>query len=72
MRDGSTLAFAGIWESWKTPEAESLETVAILTTAANSLMAPMHDQMPVLCEDLRPKAGFFRKSLSSAVCYAFR
>ena len=48
MRDGSPLAFAGIWESWKTAEGESLETFAILTTAANSLMAPIHDRIPVI------------------------
>lgn len=48
MRDGTPLAFAGIWDSWKTPEGEVLETCAILTTAANSLMAPLHDRMPVI------------------------
>ena len=48
MRDGSPLAFAGIWESWKTPEGKTLETCAILTTAANSLMAPIHDRIPVI------------------------
>lgn len=48
MRDGSPLAFAGIWESWKTHDGESLETCAILTTAANSLVAHLHDRMPVL------------------------
>lgn len=48
MRDGSPLAFAGIWDSWKAPVGENLETCAILTTAANSLVAPLHDRMPVL------------------------
>ncbi len=48
MRDASPLAFAGIWDSWKTPEGEAIETCAILTTTANSLMAPLHDRMPVL------------------------
>lgn len=48
MRDGSPLAFAGIWDSWKTPEGETLETCAILTTTANSLIAKLHDRMPVI------------------------
>jgi putative SOS response-associated peptidase YedK len=48
MRDGSPLAFAGIWESWKTSEGENIETCAILTTSANCLMAPIHDRMPVI------------------------
>lgn len=48
MRDGSPLAFAGIWDFWKTPEGEVLESCAILTTAANSLVATIHDRMPVI------------------------
>jgi putative SOS response-associated peptidase YedK len=48
MRERSPLAFAGIWDSWKTPEGEVLETCAILTTTANSLMAVLHDRMPVI------------------------
>jgi len=48
MRDGSPLAFAGIWEFWKTSEGEVLESFAILTTSANSLVAQLHDRMPVI------------------------
>lgn len=48
MRDGSPLAFAGIWESWKTSEGENIETFAIRTTTANSIIAPVHDRMPVI------------------------
>ncbi len=48
MRDGSPLAFAGIWDSWKTPEGNVLESCSILTTAANSIVSPLHDRMPVI------------------------
>ena len=48
MRDDSPLAFAGIWDSWKSPEGEVIESCAILTTAANSLVATIHDRMPVI------------------------
>ncbi|MDD2462757.1 MAG: SOS response-associated peptidase [Desulfobulbus sp.] len=48
MRDDSPLAFAGIWDSWKTPEGESIETCAILTTTANSLVTNLHHRMPVI------------------------
>jgi putative SOS response-associated peptidase YedK len=50
-RDGRPMAFAGIWEVWRDanrPEAEPLRTCAIVTTAANDLMAPIHDRMPAV------------------------
>lgn len=46
---GSCLPFAGLWESWEIPESkESLESITILTTRANSFMDAVHDRMPVL------------------------
>jgi putative SOS response-associated peptidase YedK len=48
--DGDPLAFAGIWEGWKSPDGETLRTFAILTTAANKQMAVLHERMPVILE----------------------
>ena len=48
MADGSPMCFAGIWEAWKSPDGSTLETFSILTTAANKLIAPLHDRMPVI------------------------
>jgi len=48
MRDGSPLALAGIWDTWKSPQGEIVETCAILTTTSNNLLAALHDRMPVL------------------------
>lgn len=48
MRDNSPFSFAGIWDSWRSENGEDLETCAILTTGANSLMAQIHDRMPVI------------------------
>lgn len=51
-RDGELLAFAGLWEAWRDPDASSedewLRSCAIVTTAANELLAPVHDRMPVV------------------------
>jgi putative SOS response-associated peptidase YedK len=47
-RDGEQLAFAGIWEGWRSPDGETLRTFAILTTAANATMSVIHDRMPVV------------------------
>lgn len=48
MTDGSPMPFAGIWESWKSPQGDVLESCAILTTAANRTVASIHDRMPVI------------------------
>lgn len=48
MADKSLMALAGIWDHWKSPEGTDLETFSILTTAANSLVAELHDRMPVI------------------------
>lgn len=42
------MTFAGLWESWKSPEGQNVETCTILTTAANKFVAPIHDRMPVI------------------------
>jgi putative SOS response-associated peptidase YedK len=39
---------AGIWESWRGPDEQELESFAILTTRANGLVGEFHDRMPVI------------------------
>jgi putative SOS response-associated peptidase YedK len=48
--DGDPLAFAGIWEGWRSPEGDVLRTFAIITTNANAQMAVLHNRMPVILE----------------------
>jgi putative SOS response-associated peptidase YedK len=45
LNDGKIFAFAGLWESWN-----DIETCTILTTAANDLLQPVHDRMPVIVD----------------------
>jgi putative SOS response-associated peptidase YedK len=47
-RSEPLLAIAGLWERWRTPSGEPLETCVIVTTEANATLAPIHDRMPVL------------------------
>ncbi len=49
-RDGTPLAFAGLWEGWRSPEGEVVRTFCILTTAANATMRQLHERMPVILE----------------------
>ena len=52
--DAPFFAMAGLFEAWRAPAAEGaapgdwLLTCCIITTAANALMAPIHDRMPVM------------------------
>lgn len=48
MRDGSPFAFAGLWDRWKPPEREPIDTFTILTTSPNELMGGIHNRMPVI------------------------
>jgi putative SOS response-associated peptidase YedK len=46
LADESVFAFAGIWDRWKNPERELVETCSIITTSANALLSDIHDRMP--------------------------
>ncbi len=47
--DGQPFAFAGLWSIWRSEDRE-LRSCTIITTAANSAVAPLHDRMPVILE----------------------
>ena len=49
--DGDPLAVAGLWTRWKDPddpEGRFLQSATVITTAANRMMSPVHDRMPVI------------------------
>ena len=53
FRDQHPFAIAGLYEGWRKPgTAEEIQTVTLLTTGPNELMAPIHNRMPVI---LAPK-----------------
>jgi putative SOS response-associated peptidase YedK len=46
--DREPFAFAGLWSIWHADEHRTLRTCTILTTAANSAIASLHERMPVI------------------------
>jgi putative SOS response-associated peptidase YedK len=49
--DGASFCFAGLWTTWTAPTGERVGSCAIVTTAANELVAPVHDRMPVVLDE---------------------
>lgn len=50
--DGRPFAFAGLWERWRNGGSEDVESCTIVTTAANEVVAPIHDRMPAIVDPL--------------------
>lgn len=48
LNDQHPFGFAGLWEYWHSPEGDEIESCTILTTAANAVVQPVHDRMPVI------------------------
>ena len=44
------LAFAGLWDHWKSPAGDVIESCTILTNSSNTLLKPVHDRMPVILD----------------------
>jgi putative SOS response-associated peptidase YedK len=48
VKDDLVFGFAGLYDVWRNPAGTTLRTYTIITTTANTLMAPIHDRMPVI------------------------
>ena len=48
LKSGKPFGFAGLYESWFSPEKKQMDTCTIITTQANSLVRPIHERMPVI------------------------
>ena len=42
------MGFAGLWDIWTNPGGERIESCTIITTAANAVIQPLHDRMPLI------------------------
>ena len=48
VKSNALFAMAGLWERWKSPAGEVVESFNIITTEANEFMKPIHNRMPVI------------------------
>lgn len=48
LKDKQLFGFAGLWETWTSPDGEVIRTCTIITVAANSAVADIHERMPVV------------------------
>ncbi|MCH9808651.1 MAG: SOS response-associated peptidase [Alphaproteobacteria bacterium] len=48
QKSGDVMGLAGLWEHWLGADGSEVETMAILTVAANRDMEAIHDRMPAI------------------------
>jgi putative SOS response-associated peptidase YedK len=48
MKSKKPFGFAGLFETWHSPEGPEIRSCTIITTEANDLLRPVHDRMPVI------------------------
>jgi putative SOS response-associated peptidase YedK len=65
FKDGRPFAFAGLWERWEKQEP-ALETCALITTAPNTLLEPIHYRMPVILPE-QSYASWLSPSLTNTI-----
>ena len=48
LKSRNTFGFAGLYNTWKSPEGNEMCTTTIITTAANKMIETIHNRMPVI------------------------
>jgi putative SOS response-associated peptidase YedK len=48
MKDRKPFAFAGLWDSWNSPDGSLVRSCTIITTEPNELVSIVHNRMPVI------------------------
>ncbi len=50
LKDNQLFGFAGLWETWHSPDGDMVETCTIITTEPNDLIRPLHHRMAVILD----------------------
>jgi putative SOS response-associated peptidase YedK len=48
LKSRAPFGFAGLWETWKSAEGETIHSCTLITTTPNALMESIHNRMPVI------------------------
>jgi putative SOS response-associated peptidase YedK len=48
LKSKQPFSFAGLWDTWKKPDGDTLESFSIITLPANDFMRPLHDRIPAI------------------------
>jgi putative SOS response-associated peptidase YedK len=48
LRDEPLYALAGLWDAWKNPTGDWLQSFSIITVKASAAMSTIHDRMPAI------------------------
>jgi len=51
LKSGKPFGFAGLWDTWSSPDNKIVNSCTIITTNPNELIAPIHGRMPVIIPD---------------------
>jgi putative SOS response-associated peptidase YedK len=62
VKDNPIFSMAGLWERWKSPEGQTIESFSIITIEANSFMKPIHNRMPVILKQENEKTWLGSKN----------
>lgn len=48
LRSKRPFGFAGLWDTWTSPQNEFIQSCTIITTEPNALLKQIHDRMPAI------------------------
>lgn len=70
LAGGRLMALAGLWDRWRSPAGEIVRSFSIVATAANALLAPLHERMPVILDPVPGRYGSARRRRTATAFYA--
>lgn len=67
MKNEEPFAFAGLFDTWSSPEGEKIHTCTIITTKPNEVVRDIHDRMPVIIRQEDESIWLDRKHYDAAL-----